>query len=160
MSAGGTVNSRESVGHIAKFKLFAISSERITPNVTPICSFFHVATSGWQEAGWSSVRLHAIYDLARWTRSGPDLQMIWFSVCVQNPPRMRRPVPGHAVRINYTPPKVAQRHLTRACSKERSKRRRRCVLVSSAVNKRYWLGRELWVKSLTLLLPEGRCLLT
>ena len=49
----------------------------------PICSFFfHVAESGWQEAGWSSVRLHAIYDLACWTQSGPNLQMIWFSVCV------------------------------------------------------------------------------
>lgn len=39
-------------------------------------------------------------------------------------------------------------------------RKKGLCLVSSAVNKRYWLGRELWVKSLTLLLPEGRCLLT
>lgn len=49
---------------------------------TPICSFIHMAESGWQEAAWNSKRLHAIYDLAHSTQSGPDLQMIWSAVCV------------------------------------------------------------------------------
>lgn len=84
-----------------------------------------MATSGWQEAGWSSVKLHAIYDLARWSQCGPNLQMIWFSVCVcvcPDPHRMCRLMPGHAVWIKYTLLKAAQRYLTRACSKEWSER--------------------------------------
>lgn len=87
--------------------------------------FFRAAKSGWQEAGWSSVRAHAIYDLARWTQTGPNLQMIWFCVC-PDPHWMLRSVPGHAVWINYTLLKVAQQYLTRAFGRDGSEHCR-CV---------------------------------
>lgn len=75
---------------------------------------------GWQEVGWRSVRLHAIYDLARWTQSGPNLQMIWFRVHVCH--RMCRSAPGHAVWHRCTLLKVALWYLTRACRKHASER--------------------------------------
>lgn len=70
--------------HSAKFKLFSISSDRINTDFTPICPFFFTwwrSRADTRQAGvhWD---LHAIYDLACWTRSESHLQMIWSGVCV------------------------------------------------------------------------------
>lgn len=91
-----------------------------------------MAKSGWQEAGWSSARLHAIYDLARWTREWAKFTDDLIQYVCPGLHRMCLSVPGHAVWINYTLLKVAR---TRACF-ERMVWEPLLRLVSSAANKK------------------------